>query len=83
MPIDTSPKRMIFAATSGGKRVLRTVGRLIHRSAWNINSAKFAFWAFCEVRRRFLGALTYFVPWRTYTPLRQEYVRDVTSDGAE
>jgi hypothetical protein len=23
---------------------------LIHRSAWNRNSANFAFWAFCEVR---------------------------------
>ena len=32
---------MIFAATSGGKRVLRGVGRLIHRSAWKGNSAKF------------------------------------------
>ena len=36
-------------------------------------SVNFAFWAFCEVRRRFLGALSYFVPWRTYTALRQEY----------
>jgi hypothetical protein len=24
---------------------------LIHRSAWNTNSANFAFWGFCEVRR--------------------------------
>jgi hypothetical protein len=33
------------------------------------NSANFACSEFCEVRRRFLGALAYFVPWRTYTPL--------------
>src|SRR5215217_2654811 len=26
-------------------------GELIHRSAWNRNSAKFAFWGFCEVGR--------------------------------
>ena len=32
---------------------------------------------FYEVRR-FLGALTYFVPWRTYIPLTQEYVVLVT-----
>jgi hypothetical protein len=32
------------------------------------NSANFACSEFCEVRRRFLGALAYFVPWRTYTP---------------
>src|SRR5215217_6929922 len=33
---------MIFAATRGGKRVLRGMGRLIHRSAWKGNSPKFA-----------------------------------------
>ena len=32
--IGTSPKRMILAATSAGKRVPRGMGRLIHRSAW-------------------------------------------------
>src|SRR5215212_571043 len=50
---------------------------LIHRSAWNRNSANFAFWAFSEVRR-FLGTLTCFVPWRTYIPLSQEYIAFVT-----
>jgi hypothetical protein len=34
--------------------------------------ANFAFWAFSEVRS-FLGALAYFVLWRTYIPLRHEY----------
>jgi hypothetical protein len=33
---------MIFAATSGGKRVLRGVGRLIQRSAWKGYSRNFA-----------------------------------------
>jgi hypothetical protein len=33
---------------------------------------------FYEVRR-YLGALSYFVPWRTYTPLRQEYAAFVSS----
>src|SRR5215216_6610807 len=28
----------------------RIARKLIHRSAWNRNSANFAFWAFCEVR---------------------------------
>jgi hypothetical protein len=32
---------------------------------------------FSEVRR-FLGALSYLVPWRTYIPLRQEYAAFVT-----
>src|SRR5215203_2293715 len=41
---------MIFATTSGVKRVPRGVGRLIHRSAWKGNSAHFAFIAFSEVR---------------------------------
>jgi hypothetical protein len=45
---------------------------LMHPSAWNKNSANFAFWAFSEVPR-ILGTLTCFVPWRTYTRLRQEY----------
>src|SRR5215203_3752407 len=35
------------------------------------DSRKFAHTEFSEVRR-FLGALRCFVPWRTYTPLRQE-----------
>ena len=42
MRIDTSPKGVILAATSGGKRVLRGVGRLIHRSAWKGRSPNFA-----------------------------------------
>src|SRR5215203_3379107 len=32
------------------RRALRISGSLIHRSAWNKNSANFAFWAFSEVR---------------------------------
>jgi hypothetical protein len=39
--ISTSPKGMIFAATSGAKRVLKGMGRLIHRSAWKVNSPTF------------------------------------------
>ena len=52
MRIGTSPKRMIFAATGAGKRVLRGMGRLIHRSAWKVISAKlnFALTQFSEVR---------------------------------
>ena len=42
MRIDTSPKGMILVATSSGKQVLRGMARLIHRSAWNRNSQKFA-----------------------------------------
>jgi hypothetical protein len=34
-------------------------------------------WAFSEIRR-FLGALTCFVPWRTYTRLTQAYADFVT-----
>jgi hypothetical protein len=41
-------------------------------------SPEFVEWGFCEVRRRFLGALAYFVAQRTYTPLRQEYAAFVT-----
>ena len=37
----------------------------------------FAKTEFYEVRR-FLGALTCFVPWSTYTPVRQEYGSFVT-----
>jgi hypothetical protein len=37
----------------------------------------FAMTAFYEVRR-FLGPPTCFVPWRTYTPLTQEYAAPVT-----
>src|SRR5215211_8429667 len=42
----------------------------IHRSAQKVESPKlnFRFTEFSEVRR-FLGALTCFVPWRTYIPL--------------
>src|SRR5215203_4052559 len=32
------------------RRALRISGSLIHRSAWNKNSANFAFWGFSEVR---------------------------------
>src|SRR5215212_3980734 len=39
--------------------------------------AKFAFWAFSEVRS-FPGALRCFVPQRTYIPLTQEYAASVT-----
>jgi hypothetical protein len=49
----------------------------IHPSAWKVNSANFAFWGFSEVWR-FVGALWCFVPWRTYTLLRQEYDAFVT-----
>jgi hypothetical protein len=37
----------------------------------------FALTEFSEVQR-FLGALSCFVPWRTYTPLRREYDAFVT-----
>jgi hypothetical protein len=40
--IDTSSKRMIFAVTISDKRVIKTMNRLIHPSAWNRNSQKFA-----------------------------------------
>src|SRR5215211_8397297 len=52
----------------------------MHPSAWNRNSTNFAFWEFSEVRG-FVGALSYLVPWRTYTPLRQEYAAFVTQRG--
>ena len=41
MRIDTSSKRMIFAATISDKRVLKTMNRLIHPSAGKANSPKF------------------------------------------
>jgi hypothetical protein len=41
------------------------------------DSAKFAYTEFSEVRR-FLGALTYLVPPRTYIPITQEYAALVT-----
>jgi hypothetical protein len=54
-------------------------------TAENWNSANFAFWAFCEVRihgvlrsSAVFGAVTYFVPQRTYIRLRQEYAAFVT-----
>jgi hypothetical protein len=40
-------------------------------------SNKLPFIEFSEVRS-FFGALTRFVPWRTYIPLRQEYAAFVT-----
>ena len=51
----------------------------IHPSSRKGHSAKlnFAFTEFSEVQR-FLGALSCFVPWRTYTPLRREYDAFVT-----
>jgi hypothetical protein len=49
----------------------------IHQSVWKEHSANFAITEFYEVRR-FLGALTCFVPQRTYTPLTQEYAAFVT-----
>jgi hypothetical protein len=47
--IGTSPKGMIFVATISDKQVLRSMNRLIHSSAWNKNSANFAFKEFPEV----------------------------------
>ena len=32
------------------RRIRRIRRRSIHRSAWNMFSANFAFWAFCELR---------------------------------
>jgi hypothetical protein len=49
----------------------------IYRSAWNFYSTHFVVTEFSEVQR-FLGALSCFVPWRTYTPLRREYDAFVT-----
>jgi hypothetical protein len=48
--IDTSSKRMIFAVTISDKRVLKTMNRLIHPSAWKGNSRNFALPEFYEVR---------------------------------
>jgi hypothetical protein len=39
--IDTTSKRMIFAVTISDKRVIKTMNRLIHRSAWKKHSRKF------------------------------------------
>jgi len=44
----------------------------MHSSAWKVVSPKLALTEFSEVRR-FFGALTCFVPWRTYIRLTQEY----------
>jgi len=41
---------MIFVATSPEEWVAKSMDRLIQRSAWNRNSANFAFWVFSEVR---------------------------------
>jgi hypothetical protein len=43
----------------------------------NSQKLNFALTVFSEVRR-FFGALTCFVPWRIYIPLRQEYGATVT-----
>jgi hypothetical protein len=48
-----------------------------HTSTQKMNSANFALTEFSEVRR-FFGALTCFVPWSTYTILRQAYAAFVT-----
>ena len=40
----------------------------MHSSAWKVDSPKVALTEFWEVRR-FFGALTCFVPWRTDTRL--------------
>ena len=39
--IGTFPTWVILVATSSGKRVFRWIDRLMHRSAWNMNSRKF------------------------------------------
>jgi len=44
----------------------------MHSSAWNVDSPKLALTEFSGVRR-FFGALTCFVPWRTYIRLTQAY----------
>ena len=49
----------------------------MHSSAWKVDSPKVALTEFWEVRR-FFGALTCFVPWRTYIRLTQEYADFVT-----
>ena len=46
MRIGTSSKGMIFVATISDKRMLRSMNRLIHRSARNMNIANFAFTEF-------------------------------------
>src|SRR5215212_5409996 len=43
------PQTNDFVATSPDEWVAKSMDRLIHRSAWNRNSRKFAFWAFSEV----------------------------------
>ena len=48
--IGTSPKGVILVATSGGKRVLRCVGRLIHRTFQKTHSAKFVWPLFATAR---------------------------------
>jgi hypothetical protein len=48
--IGTTSKGMIFVATISDKRVLRSMNRLIHRSARKRNSANFACGVFSEVR---------------------------------
>jgi hypothetical protein len=47
--IGTSSKGMIFVATISDKRVLRSMNRLIHPSAWKWNSANFAKATFSEM----------------------------------
>jgi hypothetical protein len=40
----------LTAAVGEGRAALALLVTFIHRSAWNRNSANFAFWAFCELR---------------------------------
>jgi hypothetical protein len=44
----------------------------MHSSAWKVDSPKLALTEFSGVRR-FFGALTCFVPWRTYIPFGRKY----------
>src|ERR687897_463102 len=48
---------MIFVATSPEEWVAKSMDRLIHPSAWNRNSANFAFWVFSEVELPLYGVL--------------------------
>jgi hypothetical protein len=48
--IGTTSKGMIFVATISDKRVLRSMNRLIHRSARKGDSANFPCTGFSEVR---------------------------------
>ena len=49
MRIGITPKRMIFAVTISDKRVIKTMNRLMHPSAWNMNSPKFVCKMLCRI----------------------------------